>query len=132
MPTNGSQKITEGGLRLGILSRLLDRNLAIGMQGISQQSDQAVESQQAWRTAFNGQVRPLPLGFDSQMRPTLFVGHFQTPPFDEIFHNLHSGLPLVRREVGFGCPFALRIPCQDESEWGEEPFLWNTRAPCLW
>src|SRR2546427_11543322 len=42
MPTHGSQDITEGRLRLGIPSSLLNRNGAIRMQGVPQQHNQTV------------------------------------------------------------------------------------------
>src|SRR6266516_601358 len=69
----------------------------------------AVQPKEAGRTPFNRQVRPLALRFHSQMRPTLFKGHFDGRAFDEVCHDLSSALRWIGRGVGFGFPLALRL-----------------------
>jgi hypothetical protein len=41
--------------------------MPIWMKGLSEESNQAVETEEHRRSAVNGQIRPLALGFDSQL-----------------------------------------------------------------
>src|SRR5947208_16729219 len=82
MPTDSGKHITEGRLRLGIPGGMLNRNGTIRMERVSQEHHDTVQPKEAGRTPFNRQVRPLALRFHSQMRPTLFKGHFDGPAFD--------------------------------------------------
>src|SRR5438874_11869942 len=109
MPTDGGEHIAERRVRLGIPGGLLDRNAAIRMQCMSQEDYETVQPEEARGAAFNRQVRPLALRFDSQMRPTLLEGHFDGPAFDEVFYDLCCALRLIGREVRFWFPLALRI-----------------------
>src|SRR5947209_9788127 len=43
------------------------------------------------------------------MRATLFVGDFDGPTLDKVFHDLCRALSLIGREVGFRFAFALWI-----------------------
>src|SRR5919108_4349953 len=99
MPTDGGKHIAESRLWLGIPGGLLKRDLAIRMEGMPQQNNQAVEPQQTGRTPFNRQVRPLTLRFDSQMSATLLVSDFDGPALDEVFHNLCCALGRIGRKV---------------------------------
>ncbi len=95
MPTNGGEYITERRMCLGIPGGLLNRDVAIRMEGESQEYYHTVQPQQAGRAAFNRQVRPLTLCFDPQMSATLFVGDFNGPARDRVFHDLRSPLTII-------------------------------------
>src|SRR6266478_5607304 len=101
MPTDGGQDITERHMCLRIPGGLLNRDVAIRMEGESQEYYHTVQPQQAGCAAFNRQVRPLTLCFDPQMSATLFVGDFNGPALDTVFHDLPSPLGLIGREVPF-------------------------------
>lgn len=68
------QSIAEGWLGLVIPSCLSDCQLAPSGVLMSQQRDQRKEPQQRWRRAQDSQIRPLPLGLDTQVLADFVIG----------------------------------------------------------
>ena len=61
-----------------------------------QQSDQGKETEQHRGGASDGQIRPLPLGFDTQMSSDFLEGHFDLPAHLEPLQDLQGLLVGIR------------------------------------
>jgi hypothetical protein len=76
MQTHRSEHIAKGRSRLVIPGRVLNGNMAIRMQCLSQEDNHTLEPEEAGSAAFNCQVGPLALRFHTQMSTALFEGDF--------------------------------------------------------
>src|SRR5436190_17558236 len=79
------------------------------MEGLSKESNQAVETEEHGCSAVNGQIRPLALGFDSQLRPAFLQGDPQTPALHKVSHDLLRCLSWVSRKEHLWGTLASRI-----------------------
>src|SRR5215216_2434171 len=70
------------------------------MQRMSQQGHHRVETEETWRSTLDGAIRPLALGFETQMGPALLEGRFNGPAFDEALHHRPWSIVGAGREVG--------------------------------
>ena len=86
-------------------------------QAMSQQSDQREQTQQGRCSPCNGQVRPLALGFKSQMRPSLLKSDFDIPAHNVPGQDLQGRRRLVCREKGFRFEFVQGITHQHPAQW---------------
>jgi hypothetical protein len=99
MPYSG-QDIRKRRVGFGVPSGPLNRYLAIGMQRMAPQYHHRVEAEQTGRGALHGTVRPLALGFEAEMGPTLLEGGFNGPALDERLHNRPWPIVGAGREGG--------------------------------
>src|SRR5262249_38151019 len=95
MPSHQGQDIAKGGRLFVIPSSLLKWKASLWSQRMPKERHQAVEPQEQRCRPFNGQVRPLTLRLDAQMRPAFLECGFQTPALHEIADDLLSRLRRV-------------------------------------
>src|SRR5215203_1551001 len=113
---DGSERIAEGGLRLGVPRRCCSASpLASGEPG-GQQRDDREQGEQARRGARDRLVRPLPLRLDAEVGAGLLEGHLHLPAS----HKPGDDLGGVSREVGakqsLGRKAVLGIADQDPAD----------------
>ena len=86
-----------------------------------QESDEREQPEQAWRCAGDGEVGPLALGLDTEMRPGLLKGHLHLPAPDEPTQDLFG------RPIRISAQQALRLEriCQ---RWRQRA-LWQRMVP---
>jgi hypothetical protein len=89
---NQDEQVMEAGMGFGIPSGLEQRDLTMGTQGVCHQDDKGEKAKKSGSRAFNRQVTPLTLRFDTQMGPGFFKGDFMGPAFDKISDNGGSRL----------------------------------------
>ena len=69
---------------------------------MSKERNQGKESEQGRSRAQNGQVRPLALGLDAQVRSRFLKGDLQLPAQDKPFEDLGWGGAQIGAEQGQG------------------------------
>jgi hypothetical protein len=116
MLPHAGQDIAKGRRLFMVPSSLLEGKAPQWSKRMPNQCHQAVEPQEQWRRPLNGQVRPLALRLDTQMRPAFLEGGFHTPTLHEIAHNLFSRLCLIGGKEGFGRSFSCRIAGEDPAD----------------
>ena len=77
------QGIGKGRLCLGVPRGRPDRQLAIGIQCMGQQSADRIQSQQPWRGALSSLVRPLSLGCKTEVGTAFLKGRLNCPACNE-------------------------------------------------
>jgi len=88
-------------------------------QGMREQSDDREQPKQGRSRASNGQIRPLPLRFDPEMRADFVKRHFHLPALHEPGHYLCRGQRQICTQQCLRAEFILRVPNQHPAD-GDE------------
>ena len=86
-------------------------------QQVGGQSYPGEKPHQGRRSAGDGPIGPLALGFHAQVRPSLHEGNFQLPAQHKPFQNLHRGNGRVSTQQRLRSEFALGVPNPESTEW---------------
>ena len=78
-------------------------------QRMGKQGDDREQPKQGRCGTSNGQVSPLPLGFDAQMSTDFLKRDFHLPTLYEPGHNLSGCQRPIRRQQGLGAKFVPRV-----------------------
>ena len=77
--TNQGDGVGEGGQPFGIPGGRAQRKSLVSLQQMRCQGHPGEKTEEDWRGPGDGPVRPLALGFDSQVSAYFLEGHFQLP-----------------------------------------------------
>ena len=81
-------------------------------QRMREQGDDGKQAQEGRGHAGDGQVSPLPLSFDTEIRADFLQRDFDLPPLDKSSHNLSGRERQSRRQQHLGTEFILGIANQ--------------------
>src|ERR1700752_30106 len=116
-----TQAIRECGLSFVIPGGHRHRDLTIMAQLQGQKGDEREQAQQDWSGPRNGMVRPLALGFQPELSPTLFNGDRNGPAHDHPLQDLHRGGLQVSTEERLHPQLSLWVTHQHKADvdWGQ-------------
>src|SRR5690554_583734 len=114
--TDESQGVRKGSFPFVVPGCLAHGQRLVLAETVRQQGDQGEEAQQRRGGAGNSQVRPLPLGFQTQMSTRFLEGHFQAPATDKEAQNLLRAQGQVGADKGGGQEVALRVAHQHPAD----------------
>ena len=83
LAADGGEGVGKGGVLLAIPGSGCDGQAHIGAEARTQERDEGEQREQAGRRACDGQLRPLPLGLDTEMVTHFPEGDFQLPALNE-------------------------------------------------